>query len=67
MNVSTSMIAANASIQNSTASSEPSVLSGRCRGTEEKEKWRWGIGKSRDGKMGRSGDWEIGEGADEKS
>jgi hypothetical protein len=38
VNVLTSIIAVNALIQNSTANSETSALSGRCRGTEGRKK-----------------------------
>ena len=44
------MIAVNALIQNSTANSETSVSSGRCRGTEGRKKSirRWGDGEIRE-------------------
>jgi hypothetical protein len=50
--VSTLTIAANVWIQSFTASSEPSALSGRCQGTEEREKLRWVRGKHGDATMG---------------
>ncbi len=60
MNVSTLISAVSALIQNSTASSGPSVLSGKCPGTEGKKKWRWG---NRDRVLGRGGDGELGRGS----
>ena len=40
VNVSTSIIAANALIQRPTVSSEPNAVLGRCQGTEERKKRR---------------------------
>jgi hypothetical protein len=63
VSVLTSTTAVSALIQNSTASSEPNVSSGKCPGTEEKEKWRWGnkeIGGRGDEEMRRWGTRDIG-------
>lgn len=42
VSILTSTTAVSALIQNSTASSEPNVSSGKCRGTAGREKSKWG-------------------------